>query len=390
MKKIAYLSAANFADCDMPLLHELQQQHAEVTYILELSERGKKRTLVDVKKLKWCGGIYPASSYPDLQNLSPYIDLKKSYVLNMPGRHDWSPGNLWATVRLVVFLMRHHYSILHLTWPPRYGSFLTYLLHRRMLLTVHDPLPHSSEDTWLNRFHRKTAMRLISHFILLNHHQRDAFVKHYGLRQEQVFESRLSIYTHLLQTPAQLPNDAPGYVLFIGSINTHKGVDYLCHAMQLVHKQHPDARLVVAGSGHLYFDITPYTEQGFVKLYNRYLSDAELAGFIRQAAFVVCPYIDATQSGVIMSSFALDKPVIATNVGGLPEMVEDGRHGLIVPPKNSEDLASAIKTLLSSPQTLQQMSANIAADYGQGNRSWHAIARGLCNIYSIVKKHQSS
>jgi len=253
-----------------------------------------------------------------------------------------------------------------------------------MLLTVHDPLPHSSEDTWLNRFHRKTAMRLINHFILLNHHQRDAFVNHYGLRQEQVFESRLSIYTHLLQTPAQLPNDAPGYVLFIGSINTHKGVDYLCHAMQLVHKQHPDARLVVAGSGHLYFDITPYTEQGFVKLYNRYLSDAELAGFIRQAAFVVCPYIDATQSGVIMSSFALDKPVIATNVGGLPEMVEHGRHGLIVPPRDADALANAISHLLSQPLLTKQMSDYIHTDYREGSFSWKAIARDFTNIYSAI------
>lgn len=396
MKKVAYISSPNFADCDMPLLHELQQQ-TDITYILELSERGKSRTLVNVKKLKWWGGVYPATDYPDLQNLSPYIDLSKAYVINMPGKHDWSPRNLLAVIRLVIFLLRHHFGILHLTWPPRYGAFFTYTLHRRMILTVHDPLPHSSEDTRLNRLHRKMAMRLIKHFILLNQCQRTAFIQHYGLREEQVFNSRLSIYTHLQSTVPVLP-PYQDYVLFIGSINTHKGVEYLCHAMQQVHTRNANAKLVVAGSGKMYFDATPYLSTnersqegtGFMELHNLYLSDAELAGFIRHAAFVVCPYIDATQSGVIMSAFALNTPVIATDVGGLPEMVEHERHGLIVPAKDVQALSSAIERLLAEPHLLQQMRENILADYGTGTRSWHKIACDFVNIYCIISDSPKS
>lgn len=380
MKKIAYLSAANFADCDIPLLHELQQQ-ADVTYILHVAENNKCQTLIDIKKLKKCGGVFPATDYPDLRNLSQYIDLNKVYVFNMPGKHDFSPSNLWATVCLLFFLVRHRFSILHLTWPLRYGTFLLYLLRRRMVLTMHDPLPHSSEDTRLNRFHRKMAIRLVPRFILLNGSQREEFMSHYGISEERVYMSRLGIYTHLLDTKPVRPA-LKDYVLFVGKINTHKGVDVLCKAMQEVHKSYPELKLVVAGSGKMYFDTEPYTKEGFLHLHNHYLSDAELAGFISHSLFVVCPYIDATQSGVIMSAFALGKPVIATATGGLPEMVKDGRHGLIVPPRDSEALAVAIQSLVGMPERLDEMHSSIMEDYHHGVNSWHDIASQYLKVYS--------
>ncbi|MCR4959790.1 MAG: glycosyltransferase family 4 protein [Prevotella sp.] len=383
-KKIAYFSASNFADCDLPLLHELQQR-ADVSYILQISDKTKQQTLINIKQIKKRGGVYPAAEFPDLQNLSKYIDLSKVYVLNMPGRHDFSPGNLWASVCLLRFLLRQHFSVIHLTWPLRYGMFLLYCLRRRMVLTMHDPLPHSSEDTRLNRFHRKTAIRLTPHFILLNSSQKKEFMSIYDIGEERVHLSRLSIYTHLLEVKPAYPA-CKDYVLFVGKINTHKGIDILCQAMQSLHHLHPGLKLVVAGSGKMYFDPEPYIREGFLELYNRYLSSEELAGFIGHAAFVVCPYIDATQSGVIMSVFALGKPVIATRTGGLPEMVADNRHGLIVPPKDSKALSEAIEQLVSHPQLLQQMSGHITEDYHHGNYSWERIASDYLSVYTIYKQ----
>ena len=70
---------------------------------------------------------------------------------------------------------------------------------------------------------------------------------------------------------------------------------------------------------------------------------------------MVCPYIDATQSGVVMSAFALNKPVVATKVGALPTMVKNGQYGTIVPPKDVATLASAINTLIENPQKIEAM-----------------------------------
>ena len=383
MRTIAYISSPAFADCDTPLLHYLQQE-ANVLYILQVTTYDKSMTLINIKKLKGQGDVYPASDFSELQNLSKYIDLNKTYVVNMPGKHDYSFHNLMAYFKLYRFLKSKHCDILHLTWPLRYSGFVLYLLHSRMIITMHDPLPHSSNLSHLNLFYRKMAIRLIPRFIILNKCQRQEFISTYRLKEDCVFDSQLSIYTHLHDTsPIYPPNK--GYVLFIGSIQPHKGVDVLCQAMQKVHKKFPHLKLIVAGSGKLYFNPRPYLEEGFLEIHNRYLSDGELAGFICRSSFVVCPYIDATQSGVIMSAFALNKPVVATRTGGLPEMVEDGRHGIIIPPKNPDILANAIMMLASEPHRVKQMSLNIAEDYGHGKHSWKHIAEDYEKVYSLVK-----
>ena len=383
MRTIVYLSYPHFADCDLPLLHHLQQQEPGLIYILQLTEKDKQRTIVNVGQLKKKGGVYPADEYPELRMLTRYIDINKAYVLNMPGLHDFSWANIVAVIRLCRFLRQRGFSLLHFTWPLRYGAFPLYAFRRKMLLTVHDPLPHSSETGALNRFHRWVAFKLVPRFLLLNMTQRDEFIARNRLSSDCVFNSRLSIYTHLKDTVPVLPASS-GYVLFIGGISSHKGVDILCEAMRQVHESLPSLKLVVAGSGKLYFDPAPYLEAGFLELHNRYLSDGELKGFIQQAAFVVCPYRDATQSGVIMSAFALAKPVIATSVGALAEMVEDQRHGLIIPPDDSLALAKAIIRLSTSDALLDTMHENILADYHSGSRSWMKIATSLQSVYKSL------
>lgn len=382
MNRVAYISTPHFADCDLPLLQHLRNE-VDLTYILSVSERSKNMTLINIDKIDKNGGISPASDFAELAYLSKYVDLRKTYVVSMPAAHDLSPANLVATWRLFMFLLRGKFHLIHVTWPLRYGQFLLYWLCRKMVLTMHDPLPHSSEDTRISRLHRRMCFLLVNNYILLNTIQKDEFIHTYKLHKKNIFLSKLSTYTHLQDTRPQDPS-CKGYVLFFGSISTHKGVDILCEAMRIAHREHNDLKLIIAGKGRIYFDIEPHMAGGYVELRNHYLTDSELAGLIRQAAFVVCPYIDATQSGVIMSAFALGKPVIATNVGGLPEMVDNGRHGLIVPPHDPQSLSEAICKLASDPGLLRQMSNSIIADYGQGSESWTSIAKSMAAIYNKI------
>ena len=92
---------------------------------------------------------------------------------------------------------------------------------------------------------------------------------------------------------------------------------------------------------------------------------------------MVCPYTDATQSGVIMSAFAFNKPVIATNVGGLPEMVKHNSYGLIIQEKDINALADNIIQLWTDKNRLQQFTEEIAKDYAHGDFSWHKIAEKI-------------
>ena len=380
--KVAYISTPHFADCDIPLIGELQKK-IDLFYFLKVSESTKRLTLIKIESLNKRGGVYPASDFPELTYLSDDIDLSKTYIVNLPGKHDWSICNLLAIFKMVCVILQLKINIVHITWPPRYGEFFTYFLRKRIVITMHDPLPHSSEDTWLNRLHRDVCFRLLNDFILLNETQKEDFIKTYHMEAKRVVLSHLSAYTYLQKIKPQKP-DVSNYVLFFGGISSHKGIEYLCEAMDKVCKKHPDVKLVVAGKGKIYFDLNQYAiySNGHLVLLNRYLDDTELVGLIRSSLFVVCPYVDATQSGVIMSAFALNKPVIATNVGALPSMVKNGLYGTIVPPRDVTSLATAINTLIEDPQKIEAMTENIKHDYSKGKYSWNAIAQGITDIYT--------
>lgn len=380
--KVAYISTPHFADCDIPLIGELQKK-IDLFYFLKVSESTKRLTLIKIDSIKKKGGVYPASDFPELTYLSDDIDLSKTYIVNLPGKHDWSICNLLAIFKMVCFILHLKINIVHLTWPPRYGEFFTYFLRKRIVITMHDPLPHSSENTWLNRFHRNVCFQLLDDFILLNEIQKKTFIETYRMGAKRVVLSHLSAYTNLQNIKPQKP-DVSNYILFFGGISSHKGIEYLCEAMDKVCKKHPDVKLVVAGKGKIYFDLNLYAiyNTGHLVLLNRYLDDKELVGLIRNSLFVVCPYINATQSGVIMSAFALNKPVVATKVGALPTMVKNGQYGTIVPPKDVATLASAINTLIENPQKIEAMMANIEHDYSEGKYSWKAIAQGITDIYA--------
>lgn len=380
--KVAYISTPHFADCDIPLIGELQKK-INLFYFLKVSESTKRLTLIKIESLNKRGGVYPASDFPELAYLANDIDLSKTYIVNLPGKHDWSISNLLAIFRMVCVILYLKINIVHITWPPRYGEFFTYLLRKRIVITIHDPLPHSSEDTWLNRFHRNVCFRLVNDFILLNETQKEQFIETYRMEAKHVTLSHLSAYTNLQNVKPQKPNIS-NYVLFFGGISSHKGIEYLCEAMDKVCKNHPDTKLVIAGKGKIYFDLKQHAiyRNDRLVLLNRYIDDTELVGLISSSLFVVCPYVDATQSGVIMSAFALNKPVIATNVGALPTMVKNGQYGTIVPPKDAAALATAIDTLIGNPQKIKAMTVNIEHDYSEGKYSWNAIAQGIIDIYT--------
>lgn len=382
--KIAYISSAFLADCDLPLLRELTHLESapEVHYFLQMSDSSRQATVINVSQMKPEGRVVSASEFPELSHLSQWLPLERVHVVNFPQAKDLSWQSWKAVYDLYRILRREGFDVVHLTSPLRYGSFLLYLLRRRMVLTMHDPMPHSSDMSRLNRFHRWMAFHCVRHFVVLSHSLRDDFVRFYHLEKKQVHLSRLGTYSHLQHTEGEAMELPRRYVLFAGSINPHKGIRYLCEAMSQVLDQ--DLHLVIAGRGKFDFDIQPYLQSGRVHLINRFVTNEELKTLIERSLFVCCPYKDATQSGVIMSAFALNKPVLATRVGALHEMLTDGRHGRLVPPCDARGLACAIEEMLVEG-TLAQMSQNIEQDYAVGERSWHHIAEEKLRIYQTIE-----
>lgn len=131
-----------------------------------------------------------------------------------------------------------------------------------------------------------------------------------------------------------LPGDY-SYLLFFGFIRAYKGLDLLLEAFADKKLRNRKLKLIVAGE--FYEDEAPYKQQieklglkDEVILYDRFINEDEVGAFFCASDLVVQPYKSATQSGVTQIAYHFEKPMLVTDVGGLSEIVPNGRCGYVV------------------------------------------------------------
>jgi glycosyltransferase involved in cell wall biosynthesis len=146
-------------------------------------------------------------------------------------------------------------------------------------------------------------------------------------------------------------------ILFFGFIRKYKGLDILLQAMSILKKQGTSSRDSRAGNiklliaGEFYEDRKLYDEiiakndlSSQLLLHTNFIADSDVKYYLSAADFVVQPYRNATQSGVTPLAYHFEKPMLVTNVGGLPSLVPDGKAGLVAEP-NAQSIADKILEL---------------------------------------------
>ena len=148
-------------------------------------------------------------------------------------------------------------------------------------------------------------------------------------------------------------NKEDHYLLFFGFIRKYKGLDLLLEAMSDERIRSINLKLVVAGE--FYEDRTIYDQlikeyglESNVLLFTEFIPNEEVRNYFSVSDVVVQPYKTATQSGITQIAYHFEKPMIVTNVGGLPEVVPHGKVGLVAEP-NAKSIADAIVTFYLSP-----------------------------------------
>ncbi len=181
--------------------------------------------------------------------------------------------------------------------------------------------------------------------------------------------------------------DNENIVLFFGLLSPSKGLPDLIDAFEIVRKQR-HSRLIIAGFPSKNIDMNKLRKQ--VDEYNlsdqvifdtRYIPVESIGNLMELAVCVVYPYYSSTQSGSLQVAYAFGRPVIATAVGGLPEAVEDGRSGFLVPPRAPEQLAKKIIKLIDSPKLANQM-GEYARRLSETRYGWKPIAEKIINVYT--------
>lgn len=380
--KLLYISTPSFADCDFPLIRTLQQKGIDVTFLILLPCFSLRSTLVDIKRQIPKTGIFLAIEYDGFKQYANYMDMSKVYVSNRINQKSYSWSYIKECFLLWKFIKDGNFDVVH------HDSYFQgiraqyYKLSNHWVTTFHDPFPHTGEQRGNYRKKYERTIEGSNGYVLLNDIQKKQFCDTYHVDPAMVLVNRLGIYDNIRSFVDEKTLPKRNNILFFGRISPYKGVEYLCEAMKIVRHAVPDATLTIAGGGKMYFDIEPYKQLEYIEVRNHYVGMEELAALLSRCTLSVCPYTDATQSGVIMTSFSLYKPVVATNVGGLGEMIDDGKSGLLVPSKNPKALADAIISLLQDESKLSSMTEYIRQEYEQGNRSWNAIADKYIEYYN--------
>lgn len=383
--KLLYYTKPPFLDCDLPYLKEQKKNSDDIFTIIDLSPFSLQSSLLDISVQSPKSGIYKATTYREILFFKDFIDIDKTYVVNRTSAKVFSIANLILNIKLFFFIFKLNPDIIHSTVFYDIQELLLYFFKKKTILTVHDPFPHSGESSNRKSLSRKLGFILLSNFVILNKVQKEEFIAAYNLENKTVHVSNLSIYSvydlYAKEHYAQSPSNS---ILFFGRISPYKGIDLLLEAMKEVHKHFPDLKLIIAGNGKYYFDKTEYEKLDYIEFRNRYIPNSELVQLINESLFTVCPYTDATQSGVIMTAYAFCKPVVASNVGGLSEVVIDQVTGRLVESNSIIELQKILIELLSNQNFLVSMKKDIFDLYHQGEKGWVRISQDLLQVYKLI------
>ena len=390
--RVVYYTYPHFFELAVMLSRAISLR-ADFHLLLELSPSSWERAMFDMTRVALCAGVQPASStigHHFAPQISEYWRNVSSFNLVVhTSQKSIHPASWWTSRLAMRFIRDLKPDLLHLDDPDmsvRLALNNVELRKLPLILNVHDPSPHSGEFSWRKTLARRLIFPRVNRFILHNENQVETFCRENGIAPDRVSVVRLGSYEVYREWISRAIKQGGRTVLFFGRLSPYKGVEVLYDAAKRVAERIPNVRFVVAGRSESKYrppDPPSLPRGGSIVLIPRYIGNAHLAELFEQATVVVCPYLDATQSGVILTAYAFNRPVIATTVGGLPEYVVQNETGILVPPDNSRALGDALIELLLNPDLRTQLQNRIRS-LKDDRFSWRRVADETVAVYENV------
>lgn len=178
------------------------------------------------------------------------------------------------------------------------------------------------------------------------------------------------------------------YLLFFGFIRAYKGLDILIEAFSDSRLRNRKLRLLVAGE--FYEDDAPYRAlikkhnlENEIVFFDHFIKDNEVPIFFSAADIVVQPYKTATQSGVTQIAYYFEKPMLVTDVGGLKEIVANGKCGYVVKPEPGL-IASALVDYFENNRE-EEFTAGVKLE--KEKFSWDKMTEAIMEVFNSLKFH---
>jgi len=181
-------------------------------------------------------------------------------------------------------------------------------------------------------------------------------------------------------------------LLYVGRLSREKGIEYLLKAMPLITKAMPRAHLYIAGDGDQQYKLEDLSKELNITKSVTFLGPVpfkEIKNHYNKANILIVPSLWKEPFGLVgPEAMSVGRPVVASNVGGIPEWLDDGVNGFLVEPGNSKQIAEKVIRLFSDRKLLEKMGENARKKAEQFSIEKHVIK--IENIYEkLVDKYKS-
>jgi glycosyltransferase involved in cell wall biosynthesis len=384
--KVLYYTSPAFLDIAIEVINVLKN-HVELHVLIEITPESKTKNILAIKNLPETRSIVGISELVEKENyehLEPYFNgcASANFIV-----HTHKSGTSLSTIKKLYKTWKYvkaiRPDIIHLeSMSLRSLGLVPFLFSKKKIfITIHDVLLHSNKRDWKISLPRLIYLKIPykKSYFFYSEFSKNQFEQYYKNDRHPKYAIRMYPYT-FYQMYVKEPFPSKKHILFFGQISQYKGIDILIQAMPSVLEIYPDELLVIAGrsNGDSILKNNEILEKfnSRITVLNKYIPNQELVNLILESKFVVCPYLDATQSGVLMTSYALKIPVVATSVGAFPEYIEQNVTGLLVPVNDPAKLADAIKSALKD-DFYKTMEVNIS----NKNNLWTNNKDGILNAY---------
>jgi glycosyltransferase involved in cell wall biosynthesis len=327
------------------------------------------------------------------ENIYKYLSTLNTKIYIYPDR--WFQKiffkDIYYAYLFTKYINKKKYDTIHIIHTAKtFWFFLYFFLNRKIVQTLHEVTSHEEKTSTVKKWILKLLIKNSNPVIVQSDISKERFIKFRELffpkiSNENTNNIRFGLYETypLFANKLDKANNNKINILNFGRFVPYKGIHFLIEAVKILQNKYP-IHLIVAGSG------TPYFDLGGIRSYeliNKFLSNEEIVKLIQESEMVVLPYLSASQSGIPMTVFPFKKPVIASNLPGFREVIENGKTGLLVDNLNAHSLASSIETLIVNSELKQSIINNIKKKYSEGEFSWPFIAK---ETFSFYKKNMKS
>jgi glycosyltransferase involved in cell wall biosynthesis len=238
--------------------------------------------------------------------------------------------------------------------------FLIRFRNKSLYYIMHDPVPHTGEERGRTAKINNFYFPYIKGFITYSKFAANLFKNYYPKYASKLFTFSLPIYTSVNVKPHQTIGKKMNKVVFFGRISPYKGVQLFYDAAASLISKFPNTQFFIAGKSTDDYqpDFLSKNSHANIIILNQFIDLDQLYAIMSDAQFCVLPYTDATQSGVIMTSYAFNLPVLVSNCEGLLEYCFDKENFSFLN-GNVDDLAKKIENLLTNQILVQNYELEI-------------------------------